>query len=100
MSISTVRYFVYMMSNTHNTVLYTGSTDNLTRRVGEHKEKSNPKSFTARMNCNKLVYLEEHPTFEAAVKREYQLKRYKRKWKNDLIEVENPDWKDLADIWE
>ena len=70
-----------MMSNKHQGVIYVGITDNLMERVKEHKLKIYPNSFTAKYNCNKLIYFEEWDNgFEATI-REKQLKKWKREWK-------------------
>lgn len=89
-------YWVYIMANAHNTVLYVGVTNNIERRVMEHKEHRNPGSFTARYNVEKLVWHEAHQSIDAAITREKQLKEWKRAWKERLIREMNPEWKDLA----
>ena len=89
-------YYVYFMSNQSNKVLYTGMTNNLSRRVLEHKNKRNPRSFTARYHCNKLVYYEVFSTPMEAIRREKQLKSGNRKRKNALVDGMNPAWEDLA----
>lgn len=89
--------FVYILTNPSNTVLYTGVTNNLRRRVLEHKTKFNLKSFSARYNCDKLIYFEFYPRIEEAIHREKQLKKYHRAWKEELIGEENPEWEDLFD---
>jgi putative endonuclease len=86
------------MTNQHNTVLYTGVTSDLEQRVFDHKTKADP-GFTAKYNCDKLVYIEEFDDIEIAIKREKQLKRYQREWKEDLINNINPEWKDLSVGW-
>jgi putative endonuclease len=87
-----------MMTNEHHTVFYTGVTSDLEQRVFQHKTKEYP-GFTARYNCNKLVYLEEFGHIEDAIKREKQLKRYRREWKENLIKKMNPEWMDLSERW-
>ena len=86
------------MTNKHHTTLYIGVTADLFSRVVEHKEKSNPKSFTARYNLNKLVYHESFSSIEEAIDREKQLKGGSRQKKIDLIKCMNPAWKDLWEI--
>ena len=86
---------VYLMSNQHNNVLYIGVTNNLTRRVAEHKAKIN-KGFTYKYNIEKLVYFETTDSMHDAIGREKQLKNWKREWKNQLINTTNPDWTDLS----
>ena len=83
------------MTNVFNTVLYVGVTSDLFSRVNEHKTKKYPDSFTAKYNCNKLVHYEMFPSIEEAIGREKQLKKWKREWKNKLIEETNPRWTDL-----
>lgn len=75
--------------------LYVGMCNNLLRRVWEHKNNSNPKSFTARYNLNKLVYYEFFTDVRLAIIREKQLKNFSRKEKIDLIREANPTFKDL-----
>ncbi len=88
--------FIYFMCNTYNNVLYVGVTNDLKRRVAEHKAKIN-KGFTYKYNCDKLVYFEEYELVVEAIAREKQIKNWKREWKNELINKENPDWKDLSE---
>jgi putative endonuclease len=89
--------YVYIMTNRHHTVLYVGVTNNLIRRVDEHKQKRNPKSFTARYNVDKLVYFEGFHEIGEAIAREKQIKAGSRQKKVDLIESINKEWNDLAD---
>lgn len=86
---------VYIMSNVFNTVVYIGVTSNLFSRVAEHRNKIYPNSFTAKYNCNKLVYFEMFTTIEEAIAMEKRLKKWNRAWKNQLIEKNNPLWEDL-----
>ena len=88
-------YYVYIMTNKLNSVLYIGVTNDLTRRVYEHKSKVEPNSFTAKYNADKLVYFESTNSIESAIAREKQLKGGSRKKKIDLINSVNPDWNDL-----
>lgn len=89
-------YYVYIMTNKHHTVFYTGQTHDLKKRVYEHKNELNKKSFTYRYNCFYLVYYEAGgiTQYDARV-REYQIKDYNRKKKLELINSMNPYWKDL-----
>lgn len=89
--------FIYIMTNKNNTVLYTGVTSNLPKRVQEHKEKFHEQSFSAKYNVNKLVYWEAFQEIGDAIFREKQIKAGSRKKKLDLINSMNPDWKDLTD---
>jgi len=91
-------YFVYMLANKYNNVLYTGVTNNIRKRVYEHKMKV-LKGFTNQYNCNKLVWYEQFEDINLAIAREKQLKNWKRAWKNALIEINNPNWNDLAEKW-
>jgi putative endonuclease len=87
--------YIYFLANTYNNVLYLGVTNNLVRRVAEHKAKIN-KSFSYKYNCEKLVYYETFALITDAIAREKQLKNWKREWKNKLINDFNPEWKDLS----
>jgi putative endonuclease len=87
-------YYVYILTNEYNKVLYTGVTNNLLRRMSEHKNKLNP-SFTKKYNCDKLVYQEHFFRIEDAIMREKQIKGWKRIRKIELIEALNPTWLDL-----
>jgi putative endonuclease len=88
-------YFVYIMTNKGNQVLYTGVTSNLEVRCAEHISKKHPDSFTAKYNVNKLVYYERFDRIEAAIAREKQIKGGSRKKKIALVELMNPHWNDL-----
>ena len=87
--------YVYILANETNVALYTGVTNNLLRRVWEHKNVVDPQSHTARYKIHKLVYFEETTDVNAAIAREKQIKGWNRRRKNRLIENENPSWKDL-----
>ncbi len=88
-------YYVYILSNWNNKVLYIGVTNNLERRMYEHKNNV-MKGFTEKYNVNKLVYYEETNSIEEAITREKQIKRWTRKKKNRLIEIINKEWVDLT----
>ena len=88
---------VYIITNKIHTVLYVGVTSNLPQRISQHINKFYPASFTARYNCNKLVWHESFASISEAIAREKQLKAGSRAKKMDLIAGLNPDWKDL---WE
>ena len=88
-------YYVYIMTNKYNRVLYTGITNDLARRVYEHKNKI-IKGFTYKYNVNKLVYYEYTNEVTRAIEREKQIKGWLRKKKIDLIETMNKEWKDLG----
>ncbi len=89
-------YFVYIMASQKNGTLYIGVTNNLQRRVYEHKHHL-VKGFTDSYDVTQLVRYEETESVESAIAREKQLKQWKRAWKLTLIESENPGWRDLAD---
>ena len=88
-------FYVYILSNTNNKVLYIGITNDLVRRVYEHKHHLDKGSFTARYNVEKLVYFEETSSSREAIIREKQLKGWSRAKKNKLVESMNPHWDDL-----
>ena len=86
--------FVYILTNASNTVLYIGVTNNLVRRVWEHKNKV-VAGFTSQYQLNKLVYYECYTDIYNAIQREKVLKFWKRAWNERLINQSNPEWKDL-----
>lgn len=88
------QYFIYILASKKNGTLYNGVTNYLIRRVLEHKEKI-IKGFTSRYNVDKLVFFETYDYIEQAIYREKCLKKWYRKWKIDLIEQGNKEWKDL-----
>ena len=88
------QYYLYIMTNTHNTTLYTGVTGTLKKRIYEHKQKLID-GFTKRYNITKLVYYEIYDDPTNAIKREKQIKGGSRRKKIDLIESTNPKWEDL-----
>lgn len=90
------QYYVYFLANKSNKVLYIGVTNDLKRRVLEHKNKIN-KGFTYKYNVDKLVYFETFASINEAIKREKRMKKWYRKWKDELISSSNPDWRDLFD---
>ena len=92
------QYYLYIITNKKNGVLYIGVTNNLERRMLEHKNKL-IKGFSSRYNLDKLVYLEVYQYVEDAIKREKNMKKWKREWKVNLIVEDNPDWGDLSKDW-
>ena len=92
-----MKYYVYMLTNKHHTVLYTGVTNDLIRRVYEHKNHLDKGSFTAKYKVTKLVYFEETSDVRAALEREKQIKSWSRDRKTDLVFETNPYWVDLYD---
>lgn len=88
-------YYVYILTNKRNGTLYIGVTNGLFIRSFQHKLKINKNSFTAKYGIDKLVYYETYKSIIDAITREKQLKRWRRKWKIELIEKENYVWRDL-----
>lgn len=91
-------YFVYFMSSNNRSALYIGVTNDLARRVEEHKSHA-VDGFTKRYNCVNLVYFEQAATIMDAISREKQLKKWSRSKKDALIHPENPAWRDLSLDW-
>jgi putative endonuclease len=89
-------YFVYILASKRNGTLYIGVTNDLVKRVWQHKNHV-LEGFTAEYDVDKLVYWEITPDIVSAIKREKNLKDWRRSWKLDLIESINPDWQDLYD---
>jgi putative endonuclease len=87
---------VYILANKRNGTLYVGVTSDLGKRIWEHKNNSG-EGFKKKYNLHKLVWYEPQETMESAIMREKRLKDWKRAWKLELIETENPDWLDLYD---
>ena len=88
------RYFVYVLASKRNGVLYVGVTNDIARRMEQHKEEQ-LEGFTKQYHVKKLVYLEQFDYIDKAIEREKCIKRWKREWKIELIEKINPDWRDL-----
>jgi putative endonuclease len=91
------RYYVYLLTNWNNRVLYVGVTNDLVRRLYEHKNKQ-VRGFTAKYNINKLVYFEETQDVMSALAREKEIKKWRREKKDALIVTRNPEWKDLSEL--
>ena len=91
-------YYVYLVTNWNNKVLYIGVTNNLERRLYEHKNKL-VKGFTEKYNVNKLVYFEQTSDIESAITREKEIKKWRREKKNNLVESVNKKWNDLSKQW-
>ncbi len=87
-------FFVYILASRYRGMIYVGVTNDLSRRVGEHKSGAVP-GFTKRYKINRLVYCEQYASILEARARERVVKRHRREWKFQLIEVQNPDWRDL-----
>lgn len=90
------RYFIYILANWNNKVIYVGVTNDLRRRIFEHKTKF-VKGFTAKYNVDKLVYFEETPDIKTAICREKEIKKWRREKKVNLVNSQNPDWADLSE---
>lgn len=90
-------FYAYILSS-NNGVLYIGFTNNLERRISEHKQKL-IKGFTEKYNCNCLVYYEHYTDVDTAIKKEKQLKKWSREKKENLIKKLNPKWEDLSLEW-
>ena len=90
-----MQYYVYILTNKNHTVLYTGVTRDLVRRVYEHRNHADPNSFTAKYKVYKLVYFEMTSDVRAAIEREKQIKSWSRAKKIALIFEQNPTWIDL-----
>lgn len=91
--------FVYILTNWNHKVLYIGMTNNLERRLYEHRHQL-VDGFTKQYNVHKLVFFEETGDVNAAIAREKQLKGWSRKKKNALVSIANPTWRDLSENWE
>ena len=89
------KYYVYILTNWNNKVMYIGITNNIHRRMEEHKN-GNCEGFTKKYKVNKLVYLEETKDVKVAIEREKQLKKWNREKKNALVESMNPEWNDIT----
>ncbi len=85
---------VYVIANRRNGTLYVGVTSDLVKRVWEHQNNL-AEGFTKRYDVHTLVWFEQHATMESAIAREKTIKEWKRRWKLDLIEQQNPEWRDL-----
>ncbi|MBX2973423.1 MAG: GIY-YIG nuclease family protein [Flavobacteriales bacterium] len=96
----THQYWAYMLTNKGRTTLYIGVTNDLQRRLFEHRTGKDPNSFAWNYQCWTLVHLEPFKYVKQAIAREKQLKNWKREWKNKLIEEENPSWADLSKGWD
>lgn len=94
----TCNYYVYILSNWNNTVLYVGVTNDLARRIFEHKNRVLI-GFTQKYNLNKLVYYQETGDVVSAITREKEIKKWRRDKKADLVSSINPEWRDLSDTW-
>ena len=91
-------YYVYILASKRNGTIYIGATDDIERRMHEHKNETF-KGFTEKYNVNQLIYFEAYNNSEDAFTRESQMKKWNRAWKLELIEKDNPQWLDLSRDW-
>lgn len=91
-------YYVYILTNKNNSVIYVGITNDLHRRLYEHKTEQ-IEGFTKKYHLHKLVYFEEYSNVKDAIEREKQLKHWVRNKKNSLIQEQNPNWDDFGDYF-
>lgn len=94
-----MEYYIYILTNAWGSVLYTGMTDNLPRRLAEHRMHADPNSFTAKYHLDKLVWYEQTGDVRSAIEREKRIKGWNRARKVELIARKNPYWKDLSEEW-
>ena len=92
------QYYIYILASQKNGTLYIGVTNDLERRVFEHKQKIN-EGFTSKYDVTRLVYFESFQYINDAILREKRLKKWNRQWKINLIEEENIEWNDLSEDW-
>ena len=92
------QYYLYILTNKKNGTLYIGVSNNLERRMFEHKNKL-IEGFTKKYGLDRLVYFETYQYVNDAIKREKNMKKWKRQWKINLIEKDNPDWNDISHNW-
>ncbi|MEY9181023.1 putative endonuclease [Bradyrhizobium sp. USDA 326] len=90
-------YYVYILASRHHGTLYIGITNSLQKRLEQHRA-GRDSEFVKRYGVHRLVYTETYERAEEAIAREKQLKRWKRDWKIELIERDNPEWRDLSDL--
>jgi len=95
---TTHQYYLYILSNKFNRTLYLGVTNDLERRMFEHKHKIID-GFTKQYGLDKLMYFEVYQYINDAIRREKNMKKWKRQWKINLIEKDNPNWSDLSKDW-
>jgi putative endonuclease len=95
---TTHQYYIYILASQKNGTLYIGVTNDLERRVLEHKQKIN-EGFTSKYEVTRLVYFESFQYINDAILREKRLKKWNRQWKINLIEEENKEWNDLSEDW-
>ncbi len=91
-------FYTYILASQRNGTLYIGSTESITIRVSQHQQKLRP-GFTSKHGVDRLVWYEIHDTREGAFRRERQMKKWRRRWKLELIERCNPGWRDLIEAF-
>lgn len=91
-------YYVYILASQRNGTLYVGMSSDLSQRVHQHREGLTP-GFTSKYGVKNLVWYEDFPTADEAITAEKRIKRWRRKWKLELIEKMNPAWADLYETW-
>ena len=91
-----MQYYIYFMASNNKNTLYIGVTNNLLKRAWEHKNDIDKNSFTCQYRCHNLVYYEIFSDIKDAFVREKKLKRWRRAWKDELVEALNPNWRDLS----
>lgn len=94
------RYYVYILASHPAGTLYVGITNDIVRRMAEHKGYIHPRCFTARYNITQLVHIELYDNVMTAILREKTLKKWRRDWKFNLITQANPHWTDLSTNWQ
>ena len=95
----TKQYYTYILTHERNHLFYVGVTNNIQRRMSEHKQSTHG-THVGRYNIKKLVYFETHHNINVAIRREKTIKKWKRAWKINIITEHNPDWIDLTLEWE
>lgn len=93
------KYYTYILTHERNHIFYVGVTNNIERRMSEHKMATFG-THVGHYNIKKLVYFEEHTDIREAIRREKTIKKWKRQWKINTIIKENPEWLDLSDGWD
>jgi putative endonuclease len=93
------KYYAYILTHEQNHIFYVGVTNNIERRINEHK-KATFGTHVGRFNIKKLVYFEEHTDIRIAIRREKTIKKWKRQWKINIITEQNPNWIDLSEEWD
>ncbi len=93
------KYYTYILAHERNHIFYVGVTNNIERRMSEHKSATFA-THVGHFNIKKLVYFEEHSDIRIAIRREKTIKKWKRQWKKNIITEQNPNWIDLSEEWD